>query len=79
MDDHATMIDGKQNIQINFLFMIKDWLLISEKDLKVQKTVAVKNIALIKLRLKWANRPIWWMDCFDLILGMWPDLTLLFG
>ena len=18
---------------------------------------------------------IWWMDCFDLILSMWPDLT----
>ena len=27
-----------------------------------------------KVALKWANRPIWWMDCFDLILGMWPDL-----
>ena len=58
--------------QINFLFMVNDWLLISQKDLKVQE---MKNIVLINLRLKWVKRPIWWMDCFDPILGMQPDLT----
>ena len=55
--------------------MIHDWLLISLKDLNIQEAVAMKNMVLIKLRVVWVNRSICWMDCFDLILGMWADLT----
>ena len=50
-------------------------LLILLKDFNTRKTMAMKNILLIKLCLVLANRPIWWMDCFEPIPGMWLDLT----
>ena len=52
-----------------------DWLLISLKDSNIPATVTIKTVMFIKLHLVWTIRSIWWIGCFDLILGMWPDLT----
>ena len=42
-------------------------------------TMIMKNFVLIKLRLVWAIRPIWWMGWYDPIVGVWPDLTQFLG
>ena len=31
------------------------------------------------LKFQWVIRPIWWMGCFDLILGVRPDMTQSLG
>ena len=74
-DGLLTTIEDKQNNQRNFLFTIDHWLLISLKDSNMQATVTMKNSVFIKLCLVWAIRPIWWMGWYDLIVGVWPDLT----
>ena len=74
-DRLLTTIEDKQKQQGNFLYMIDHWLLISLKDSNMQATVTMKNFVFIKLHLVWAIRPIWWMGWYDLIVGVWPDLT----
>ena len=38
-----------------------------------------KIFCLLSFACRWAIHPIWWMGCFDLILGVWPDLTQCLG
>ena len=72
-----TTIENKQKIdEISFSWVMTGywfhhWRIRTHRQQWPWKILCITS----KLRLVWAVRPIWWMGCFDLILGMWPDLT----
>ena len=76
-DGLLTMIQDKQKInEISFSQVMTGYLFHWRiQTFRMQRWLEIFCL----LKFQWVIRPIWWMGCFDLILGVRPDMTQSLG